>query len=597
MKTEIIQRVAALRDFMKSHQLSAFIIPSTDPHSGEYIPAHWESRKFISGFTGSAGTAVITLDDAGLWTDSRYFLQAANELEGSGIRLFKDKLPETPSITDWLGSVLNAGELVGIDGWVNTAAQAASLREELAAKGLTLTVTEDPFNTIWEGRPCLPKDAIFLHDIKYAGISCTDKIAQIQEKIKANGSTSILISALDDIAWTLNLRGCDVHCNPIFISYLLITPESNTLYIIEEKVSDEVRAYLQEHHVDIRPYDCLAQDLKEYKSKHAERLQVSTTVNETLYSLAVEYADAIIAPSPVGLMKSYKNAVEIEGFRRCMERDGVAMVKFIRWVKEAVKTGNETEMSADKVLCGFRAEQALFKGISFDTIAGYKEHAALPHHKSTPENDMPLKPEGLFLVDSGGQYLDGTTDITRTIALGPLTDEEKADFTLVLKGHLQIQNLHFPQGTCGTQLDAFARIAMWKCGINYLHGTGHGVGQYLCVHEGPHQFRMNHMPTLLEPGMNITNEPGIYKAGKHGARTENVLLVVPAQETEFGKFYKFEPLTMCPIDKEAIVVEMMTDEELTWFNEYHQTVYDRLNPYLNTEEQAWLKEATATLKR
>ena len=475
MKTEIIQRVAALRDFMKSHQLSAFIIPSTDPHSGEYIPAHWESRKFISGFTGSAGTAVITLDDAGLWTDSRYFLQAANELEGSGIRLFKDKLPETPSITDWLGSVLNAGELVGIDGWVNTAAQAASLREELAAKGLTLTVTEDPFNTIWNGRPCLPKDAIFLQDIKYAGISCTDKIAQIQEKIKANGSTSILISALDDIAWTLNLRGCDVHCNPIFISYLLITPESNTLYIIEEKVSDEVRAYLQEHHVDIRPYDCLAQDLKEYKSKHAERLQVSTSVNETLYSLAVEYADAIIAPSPVGLMKSYKNAVEIEGFRRCMERDGVAMVKFIRWVKEAVKTGNETEMSADKVLCGFRAEQALFKGISFDTIAGYKEHAALPHHKSTPENDMPLKPEGLFLVDSGGQYLDGTTDITRTIALGPLTDEEKADFTLVLKGHLQIQNLHFPQGTCGTQLDAFARIAMWKCGINYLprYRSGH----------------------------------------------------------------------------------------------------------------------------
>ena len=597
MKTEIIQRIAALRDFMKKNQLSAFIVPSTDPHSGEYIPAHWESRKYISGFTGSAGTAVITLTDAGLWTDSRYFLQAANELEGSGIRLFKDKLPETPSITDWLGSELKSGECVGIDGWVNTAAQAASLREELAGKGLTLTVVEDPFNTIWEDRPCLPKDLIFLHDIKYAGISCTDKIAQIQEKIKGNGSTSIIISALDDIAWTLNLRGCDVHCNPIFISYLLITPEGHTLYILEEKVSDEVRAYLQEHHVDIRPYNSLQEDLMNYKSKHSERLQVSPAVNESLYALAVKYADAIIAPSPVGLMKSYKNDVEIEGFRRCMERDGVAMVKFIRWVKEAVKSGNETEMSADKVLCGFRAEQDLFKGISFDTIAGDKEHAALPHHKSTPENDMPLKPEGLFLVDSGGQYLDGTTDITRTIVLGPLTDEEKADYTLVLKGHLQIQNLHFPQGTCGTQLDAFARIAMWKCGINYLHGTGHGVGQYLCVHEGPHQFRMNHMPTLLEPGMNITNEPGIYKAGKHGARTENVLLVVPAQETEFGKFYKFEPLTLCPIDKEAVVVEMMTDEELTWFNEYHQMVYARLYPLLNAEEQAWLKEATAPLKR
>lgn len=597
METTIRKRVADLREFMSSNGLSAFIVPSTDPHSGEYIPAHWESRKFISGFTGSAGTAVITLDDAGLWTDSRYFLQAANELEGSGIRLFKDKLPETPSMTDWLGSILKAGDKVGIDGWVNTAAQAASLREELGKYQLELTVTPDPFDQIWKDRPSLPKDPIFLHDIQYAGVSCTDKIAQIQERIKGNGSTSVILSALDDIAWTLNLRGCDVHCNPVFISYLLITPEGHTLYIIEEKITDEVRSYLQGQHVDIRPYTSLEADLKDYKKHHAERLQVSPVINESLYALAVEYADAIIAPCPVGLMKSYKNDVEIEGFRRCMTRDGVAMVKFIRWVKEAVKSGNETEMSADKVLCGFRAEQDLFKGVSFDTIAGYKEHAALPHHKSTPENDMPLKPEGLFLVDSGGQYLDGTTDITRTIVLGPLTDEEKADFTLVLKGHLQIQNLHFPQGTCGTQLDAFARIAMWKQGINYLHGTGHGVGQYLCVHEGPHQFRMNHMPTLLEPGMNITNEPGIYKAGKHGARTENVLLVVPAQETEFGKFYKFEPLTMCPIDKGAIVVEMMTDEELAWFNEYHQTVYERLNPYLNAEEQAWLKEATAPLKR
>ena len=597
MKTEIIQRIAALRDFMQRNALSAFIIPSTDPHSGEYIPAHWESRKYISGFTGSAGTVVVTLDDAGLWTDSRYFLQAANELKGSGIRLFKDKLPETPSITDWLGSVLKPGEQVGIDGWVNTAAQAASLREELNAKGLTLTATQDPFDTLWTDRPCLPKDPIFLHDIQYAGESCTDRIARIQKEIAKNGSTSIILSALDDIAWTLNLRGSDVHCNPVFISYLLISPEGHTLYIIEEKVTDEVRAYLKGQGVDVRPYNSLEADLKAYKQHHAERLQVSSSVNESLYALAAQYADAIVAPSPVGLMKSYKNAVEIEGFRRCMVRDGVAMVKFIRWVKEAVKTGHETEMSADKVLCAYRAEQDLFMGVSFDTIAGYKEHAALPHHKSTPENDMPLKPEGLFLVDSGGQYLDGTTDITRTIVLGPLTDEEKSDYTLVLKGHLQIQNLHFPQGTCGTQLDAFARIAMWKCGINYLHGTGHGVGQYLCVHEGPHQFRMNHMPTLLEPGMNITDEPGIYKAGKHGARTENVLLVVPAQETEFGKFYKFEPLTLCPIDKEAIVVEMMTDEELTWFNEYHQLVHDRLMPYLNAEEQAWLEEATSPLKR
>lgn len=597
MKTKIIKRIAALREFMNENGLSAFIVPSTDPHSGEYIPAYWESRKFISGFTGSAGTAVITLDDAGLWTDSRYFLQAANELEGSGIRLFKDKLPDTPSITDWLESILSPGSLVGIDGWVNTASQVSSLRQELSAKELTLIVTEDPFKIIWEDRPSLPQDNIFLHDIKYAGESCTNKIARIQKEIEKNGSTSIILTALDDIAWTLNLRGCDVHCNPVFISYLLITKEGHTLYIIEEKISEEVRKYLQEHQISIRPYDCLQQDLMEYREHHTESLQVSPSANESLYALAVEYADAIIAPSPVGLMKSHKNEVEIEGFRRCMIRDGIAMVKFIRWVKQAVLSGNETEMSTEKVLYDYRAEQNLFKGISFDTIAGYKEHAALPHHKSTPENNMPLKPEGLFLVDSGGQYLDGTTDITRTIVLGELSEEEKTDYTLVLKGHLQIQNLHFPQGTCGTQLDAFARMAMWKCGINYLHGTGHGVGQYLCVHEGPHQFRMNHMPTLLEPGMNITNEPGIYKAGKHGVRTENVLLVVPAQKTEFGKFYKFEPLTMCPIDKEAIVTDMMTDEEITWFNEYHQLVYERLNPYLNTEEQAWLKEATAPLKR
>ena len=597
-KDEIKNRLAALREQMKLHHLSAFIIPSTDPHSGEYIPEHWETRKWISGFTGSAGTVVVTLDQTGLWTDSRYFIQAEEQLKNTGILLFKERLPETPSISRWLADVLEKGEKVGINGWVNSHQEVESLFHSLAYNGLNLvTMTEDIFDSIWEGRPELPSNPIYILDEIRAGVSCSEKISRIQKAIAANGASAIILSALDEIAWTLNLRGDDVHCNPLFISYLLLSEKKNTLFILEEKITNEVRSYLKEHQVEIEDYKSFSEKLKEFSEKDEELLQISPQANEALYALASQHAPVKIAPSPVALMKAHKNPTEIEGFRKAMERDGVAMVKFLRWIKEAVKSGEETELSVDAKLYALRSEQAHFKGISFDTIAGYKEHAALPHHKSTPENDMPLKPEGLFLVDSGGQYLDGTTDITRTIVLGPLTDEEKADYTLVLKGHLQIQNLHFPQGTCGTQLDAFARIAMWKCGINYLHGTGHGVGQYLCVHEGPHQFRMNHMPTLLEPGMNITNEPGIYKAGKHGARTENVLLVVPAQETEFGKFYKFEPLTLCPIDKEAVVVEMMTDEELTWFNEYHQMVYARLYPLLNAEEQAWLKEATASLKR
>ena len=590
--------MSALREQMQLRKLSAFIVPSTDPHSGEYVPEHWESRKWISGFTGSAGTAVITLEDAGLWTDSRYFIQAEEQLEGTGIRLFKDRLPETPSITEWLGSILKEGDKVGIDGWVNSHQEALGIRNELKQNGLQLeTMTEDIFDTIWQDRPSMPQTPIFILGEERTGASCTEKINRIREAISANGASAIILSALDEIAWTLNLRGNDVHCNPVFISYLLISEEGYTLYILEEKITDEVRSYLKEHQVEVKAYPTLAEDLRAFKEKHQGVLQISPLANEALYDLSSQYADTIIAPSPVALMKAVKNETEQNGFRKAMERDGVAMVKFLRWLKEVVPAGQETEWSIDEKLYEFRAEQADFKGISFDTIAGYKEHAAIVHYEATPETAFPLKPEGLLLLDSGAQYLDGTTDITRTIALGPLTEEEKTDFTLVLKGHLQLQAAHFPAGTCGTQLDALARIAMWRTGINYLHGTGHGIGHFLCVHEGPHQVRMNHMPTLLVPGMLLTDEPGIYKAGRHGIRIENTLLIVPAQETEFGTFYKFEPLTLCPIDKEAIVVEMLTDEELAWFNEYHQFVFDRLCPYLNVEEQAWLKEATSPLKR
>ena len=597
-KAEIKNRLAGLRQEMAARQLSAFIIPSTDPHSGEYVPEHWETRKWISGFTGSAGTAVITLEDAGLWTDSRYFIQAEEQLEETGIRLFKDRLPETPSIDEWLGSILKKGDKVGIDGWVNSHQEAHALRNGLAESGLELvTMTEDIFDALWKDRPSLPKTPVFVLDETRTGASCTEKIERIQEAIAQNGASAIILSALDEIAWTLNLRGSDVHCNPVFISYLLISKEGHTLYILEEKITDEVRAYLDKHQVGIKTYSQLAEDLFAFKSNREGVLQISPLANEALYDLSSQYADTLIAPSPVALMKAVKNDTEQAGFRKAMERDGVALVKFLRWLEGAVPAGNESEVSIDKKLYEFRAQQEDFKGISFDTIAGYKEHAAIVHYEATPETDIPLKPEGLLLLDSGAQYLDGTTDITRTIALGPLTEEEKTDYTLVLKGHLQLQNAHFPAGTCGTQLDALARCAMWKCGINYMHGTGHGIGHFLCVHEGPHQIRMNHMPTLLEPGMIVTDEPGIYKAGRHGIRIENTLLIVPAQETEFGKFYKFEPLTLCPIDKKAIAIEIMTDEELVWLNEYHQMVYDRLCPFLSEEENAWLKEATSPLKR
>ena len=594
---EILDKITALRGFMSQNGIAAFIVPSTDPHSGEYVPAHWESRKWLSGFSGSVGTVVVTKDNAGLWTDSRYFIQAEEQLEGTGIQLFKDRLPETPSVSEWLGSVLNEGEKVGIDGWVNSMQEAAGLRKELQTYGLELTLVEDPFQYIWNDRPSLPQTPVFIHGLEYAGVSCSEKISKIKEAIKSNGATSIILSSLDEIAWTLNLRGDDVHCNPLFISYLILSDKKNTLYILEEKITEEVRSYLKEQGVEIEDYKSFSKNLKAFSGKDEELLQISPQANEALYALASQHTNVTIAPSPVALMKAHKNPIEIAGFRKAMERDGVAMVKFLRWLKDAVKTGEESELSVDEKLYELRAEQANFKGISFDTIAGYKEHAAIVHYEATPETSIPLKPEGMLLLDSGAQYLDGTTDITRTIVLGPLTEEEKKDYTLVLKGHLQLQNAQFPAGTCGTQLDVLARIAMWKAGINYLHGTGHGVGQFLSVHEGPHQVRMNHMPTLLEPGMTLTDEPGIYKAGRHGIRIENTLVVVPAQESEFGTFYKFEPLTLCPIDKEAILVDILNDEELNWFNEYHQMVYNRLKPFLNEQEQTWLEEATSPLKR
>lgn len=592
MKHKIRERVALLRTFMQEKGIRAFIVPSTDPHSGEYVPEFWESRKWISGFTGSAGTAVITDETGGLWTDSRYFLQAASQLEDTGIMLFKDRLPETPSIAEWLGSVLSPGDKVGIDGWVNTTAEAENLQKQLQVYGLQLVSTEDPFQRIWKDRPSLPLNPPFILPLSYAGKNCTEKIAEIREQIFLNHADAILLSALDEIAWTLNLRGSDVHCNPVFVSYLFITDTTTTLYILPEKITPEIKQYLNDNQIEVKPYQAIEADLHHYTGKG---IQLTPGTNYALYQ-AASHNQIIRHESPVLYMKAIKNETEIQGFHHAMIKDGIAMVKFLFWLKNTVKNSQETELSIDRKLYNLRAEQKDFKGISFDTIAGYQAHGAIVHYEATEETNATLHPEGLLLLDSGAQYLDGTTDITRTIVLGPVTKEQKTDFTLVLKGFIELSMAEFPYGTCGTQLDVLARQFMWKFGINYGHGTGHGVGHFLNVHEGPHQFRMNHMPALLLPGMTITNEPGIYKAGKHGVRTENTMLIVKSKETEFGAFYKFEPLTLCPIDKEAILPEMLSYEEKQWLNNYHSLVYDRLNASLNTDEQAWLKEATSPIE-
>lgn len=593
MKESITERIGRLRQCLREQSLSAFIIPSTDPHSGEYVPDHWKTREWVSGFTGSAGTAVITLDDAALWTDSRYFLQAADQLDGTGIRLMKDRLPDTPSIPEWLGQSLSPGAVVGVDGWVNTIGETQALREALAREGLTLRTDYDPVTRLWDDRPALPGTPVSIHPLEYAGVACHEKLAAIREKLLARGADGILLSTLDDIAWTLNLRGNDVHCNPVFVSYLLITSQESILYVRAEKLTTEVKAYLAQEGVNTEDYDDLQEDLRDYP--YATLSLDPGRTNEAVRQAVNPLTKVLLEESPVPLMKAVKNEAEIRGFHAAMLRDGVAMVKFLKWLEEAVPQGNETEMSIDRKLYECRAEQPLFRGISFDTIAGYKEHAAIVHYEATPETDKPLAPEGLLLLDSGAQYADGTTDITRTIALGETNDDERRDYTLVLKGHIGLTRACFPQGTCGTQLDVLARQAMWREGANFLHGTGHGVGAYLNVHEGPHQIRMNHVPTPLRPGMTVTDEPGIYRAGRYGIRTENTLLVVPYRETEFGTFYTFEPLTLCPIDTRPIVRSMLTAEETEWLNAYHRMVYDRLSPLLDEEHRAWLESKTKQL--
>ena len=582
MTHTINERVGRLRSWMKENGFTAFVFPSSNPHNSEYV----------ADLSGSAGTAVVTLEHAALWTDSRYFIAAEKELQGTDFKLMKLRVEGTPSVSEWLASELSTYEkaVVGLDGNVNSFAEVAAMEQELATKGnITVRTDADPMAELWTDRPVIPDNMVSLHPLEYSGESTSSKVSRVRKHLLECCADGLLVTALDEIAWVLNLRGSDVHCNPVFVSYLLISPENITLYINNVKLPDDVKAYLISERIDVQAYESVVEGLRLYAGK-----SLLVDMSSTNYSLAtaVPFEKVCSGVSPIASMKAVKNKVEQDGFRAAMLRDGVAVVKFLAWLKSAVEAGGQTEISLDDRLTALRAEQPKFKGISFDTIVGYEAHGAIVHYEATPETDIPVQPHGLVLIDSGAQYLDGTTDITRTIALGELSEEQRRVYTLVLKGHIQLDRCRFPAGACGSQIDALARAPMWREGYNYMHGTGHGVGSYLNVHEGPHQIRMEWRPAPLQAGMTVTNEPGIYLEGKFGVRIENTLLIVPAESTAFGDFLKFETLTLAPIDTAPIVLEMLSTEECEWLNNYHRRVYERLSPYLEGNEKEWLRKAT-----
>ena len=593
---EIKLRLAGLRELMKREHLSAFIFPSTDAHQSEYVADHWRGREWISGFNGSAGTAVVTMKSAALWTDSRYFLAAEEQLEDTEYQLMRLKMEGTPTIAEWLGKELQDVQSpeVGLDGMVNSYNYVKDLSYSLRKLGgITLRTNLDPLEQIWENRPSLPANPVEIQPLEYAGETLASKVVRIRKSLRELHADGMLVSALDDIAWTLNLRGTDVHCNPVFVSYLLIESDKVSLFVDDNKLSPEVKQYLQDNQVSLYNYNKVEKCLESYSEYN-----ILLDGDETSYYLwkTVKCQEIVAAASPIPAMKAVKNKAEIEGYRSAMLKDGVAMVKFLKWLKPAVEAGGQTEISIDEKLTSLRAEQKLFRDISFDTIAGYAQHGAIVHYEATPETDVVLKPEGLILIDSGAQYQDGTTDITRTIALGAVSEEMKHIYTLVLKAHIQLELVKFPDGASGTQLDAVGRECMWREGYNFLHGTGHGVGSYLCVHEGPHQIRMEWMPTPLRAGMTLTDEPGLYLAGKFGVRIENTVLISDYMSTEFGKFLQIEPLTLCPIDTTPIDVDMLLPEEIDWLNAYHHSVYEKLSPFLDEEEKIWLENATKPIK-
>ena len=596
MKTNIPERIAALREAMKQHKIDAYIIPTSDPHMSEYPADCWKYREWISGFTGSAGTVIITADKAGLWTDSRYFLQASTQLEGTGIELFKMMLPETPTIPEFLTHELKEGQTVGLNGEIYSLADARSLEKALAEKEIKLNTNASLIDPIWKERPAIPEAPMFEMPIELSGKSTEDKLLDINKMLHKAGADCTILSALDEVAWTFNIRGTDVAYNPVVISYAFVSEKESVLFVNPKKIPAEIAEHLKKEGVTLADYGMLATFL----SRLPERTRVfidSKRTNVAIYNALPKSSILIEGISPANHLKSIKNETEIKGFRNAVLKDGIAMTKFYFWLEKRLKAGEKvTELSAAAKLTALRAEQPQYVMDSFASISSYGPHGAVVHYSPTPETDTELKMDSLYLLDSGAQYLDGTTDITRTIALCDEPSEQmKKDFTRALKGTIGIAKCKFPAGIRGCLIDAFARKALWDAGINYLHGTCHGIGHCLNVHEGPQSIRMEENPVILEPGMVMSDEPAMYRPGEYGIRTENMILIREDSETEFGKFLGFETLTLCYIDTKLVIPSMLSVREHAWLNKYHQMVYDLISPHLNEEEKAWLKEKTAEI--
>lgn len=595
MDNVIQKRLYMLRSAMSERSISAYIIPGTDPHQSEYCADCWKLREWITGFNGSAGTAVITTDQAGLWTDSRYFLQAEQQLAGSTVNLFKQGLASTPSIREWLAQTLPAGSTVAIDGALFSSAEAQQLKAFFEQKGFSFVADFDPFDKIWSDRPPIPTHPFFEQPVAFCGKSIEDKLDEIEEGLRKSGANTLLLSALDEIAWALNIRGTDVESNPVGICYALITPKECILFANAEKIDPAMADYLAKNHIRVVDYNKIYDFLKSLETDHRVQLDPNK-VNYNLSNAVPSHCEKILSTSPIPMLKSVKNKTEIAGFHKAMIKDGVALVRFMRWLEQALDKEVVMETTIGEKLIEFRSEQDLYVGESFSTIAGFNAHGAIVHYRATPESASRITRDGFLLIDSGAQYFDGTTDITRTLALGDLSDRQKRDYTLVLKGHIAIATCRFPAGTRGAQLDVLARKSLWEYGLNYLHGTGHGIGHFLNVHEGPQSIRLEENPTPLMPGMVTSNEPGVYLTDQYGIRLENLILTTMDQTTEFGDFYKFETLTLFPFDKRAIDTSLLSRVELNWLNDYHKQVYETLSPVLQDDEKAWLKEATTPLK-
>ena len=596
MKTNIPERIAALREAMKQHKIDAYIIPTSDPHMSEYPADCWKYREWISGFTGSAGTVIITADKAGLWTDSRYFLQASTQLEGTGIELFKMMLPETPTIPEFLTHELKDGQTVGLNGETYSLADARSLEKALAEKEIKLNTNASLIDPIWKERPAIPEAPMFEMPIELSGKSTEDKLLDINKMLHKAGADCTILSALDEVAWTFNIRGTDVAYNPVVISYAFVSEKESVLFVNPKKIPAEIAEHLKKEGVTLADYGMLATFL----SRLPERTRVfidSKRTNVAIYNALPKSSILIEGISPANHLKSIKNEAEIKGFRNAVLKDGIAMTKFYFWLEKMLKAGEKvTELSAAAKLTALRSEQPQYVMDSFASISSYGPHGAVVHYSPTPETDTELKTDSLYLLDSGAQYLDGTTDITRTIALCDEPSEQmKKDFTRALKGTIGIAKCKFPAGIRGCLIDAFARKVLWDAGINYLHGTCHGIGHCLNVHEGPQSIRMEENPVILEPGMVMSDEPAMYRPGEYGIRTENMILIREDSETEFGKFLGFETLTLCYIDTKLVIPSMLSVREHAWLNKYHQMVYDLVSPHLNEEEKAWLKEKTAEI--